>query len=237
MSEHPPALPHAPLQEIADGVYSVRGSVRITGLIRIMRNMVVVRDGDDLTVISAVRLSPEGEAELEKLGKVRHVVKIGAFHGMDDAYYLERFGAAYWALPGGARKHDPKPDHELGEGSLPFPDAELFAFQKTVQKEAALLVRRAGGILVTCDAAQAWSDTRGCSVAAKVMIPLLGFTRRPAVIGPPWRKAMTPEGGTLREDFDRLASLEFAHMIGAHGGLLRDVAKRELTAAVAATFG
>ncbi|MBK7584387.1 MAG: hypothetical protein IPI67_29800 [Myxococcales bacterium] len=236
MADHPAAEPHGPIQEIADGVFWVQGSVRMGPGVRIPRNMVVVRAGEDLTLISAVRLSAAGEAELERLGKVRHVVKIGAFHGMDDAHSVERFKASYFALPGGTRESEPKPDRELSPTSLPFDDAELFCFEQTKKKEAALLVKRDGGILITCDAVQNWPDTSGCSPMAKVVTRLFGFTKRPAQIGPPWRKGMTPEGGSLRGDFERLAALEFRHLIGGHGAPLRDTARTDLAATVRATF-
>lgn len=236
MTEHADALPHGDIEEIADGVFWVRGSTIMGPGLRITRNMTVVRDGDTLTVLSAVRLSSDGEAELDRLGKVRHVVKLGRFHGMDDAYYLDRYGASYWALPDGAREEDPTPTETLAADHLPIGDAELFEFRGTKAPEAALLVKRAGGILVTCDAVQHWPDAAGCSLPAKLVTHLLGFRKRPAQIGPPWRKRMTPEGGSLREDFERLAALPFAHLIGGHGGLLRDDAKQALQATVEATF-
>ncbi len=99
------------------------------------------------------------------------------------------------------------------------------------------MVRRAGGILITCDAVQNWPDTRGCSAIAKVATRLMGFTKRPAQIGPPWRKGMTPPGESLREDFERLAALEFRHLIGGHGAPLRDTAKADFGRTVVATFG
>ncbi|MCA9600258.1 MAG: hypothetical protein KC776_43440 [Myxococcales bacterium] len=204
--------------------------------VRIPRLMVIVRSGSDLTLISSLRLSSQGEAELERLGTVKHVVKIGYAHGMDDAYNLQRFGAQYWALPGGARAKDPKPEQELTPDHLPFDDAELFVFEQTLQKEAALLVKRAGGILITCDAVQNWPSTEGCSLMAKPITHLMGFTARPAQIGPPWRKGMTPPGGSLRADFERLAALDFKHLIGGHGAPLRDTAKADLQKTVEATF-
>lgn len=229
-------MPHGPIEEIAEDVFWVQGSIQFAPGMRLTRNMAIVRSGEEVTVVSPVRLSPAGEAELERLGTVRHVVKIGFFHGIDDAYYLERFGATYWALPGGARPQDPTPQQELRPESLPIPDAELFEFRETKDKEGALLIRRAGGILITCDSVQNWPDTKGCSPPARLVAHLIGFRRRPAQIGPPWRKRMTPADGSLKSDFERLAQLEFGHLIGAHGRPLRDSAKQDLQATVQATF-
>jgi len=231
-----PAMAHGSINEITDDVFWVQGSAQLAPGLRLNRNMVIVRNGDDLTVVSSVRLFPEGEAELEKLGAVRHVVKIGCFHGIDDAYYIDRFGANYWALPSGTRPEDPQADKELKPDSLPIADAELFEFRETKQKEAALLINRAGGILITCDAVQHWTTTKGCSPLARVAAHLIGFRRRPAQIGPPWRKRMTPNGGSLKSDFERLAELNFAHLIAAHGEPLLDSARQDLIATISATY-
>lgn len=236
MTNHPPALPHAPIEEIIDDVFWVQGSVDLNPIMRITRTMTIVRNGTDLTIISPVRLSSEGELELERLGTVRHVVKIGFYHGMDDAYYLERFGASYWALPGGVRLKDPTPTQELRPDSLPIEDADLFEFRDTVEKEAALLVRRGGGILISCDAVQHWASTDGCNEASLPGIEQIGFRKRPAQIGPPWLGGMTPDGGSLKSDFERLTSLDFKHIIGGHGQPLLNTAKEALQATVAATF-
>ena len=91
-------MQHGPIEEITNDVFWVQGSIQLAPGIRLMRNMVIVRSGEELTLVSPVRLSPGGEAELKRLGTVRHVVKIGFFHGVDDAYYRERFSATYWEL-------------------------------------------------------------------------------------------------------------------------------------------
>lgn len=238
MTDYHPSQPHGSIQEIADGVFWVRGSIRMGPGLRIPRNMVIVKSGDELAVISAVRLSEEGEAALAKLGTVRHVIKIGAVHGIDDPYYVARHGAAYWSIPGAARPNqDPAPDRALTPDSLPIADAELFTFDDAIRKEGALVIQRSGGILITCDSVQHWPDTDGCSLPGKLIARAIGFTRRPAQIGPPWRKRSTPKGGSLRGDFERLATLEFKHLIGGHGAPLLDTARTDLAATIAATYG
>lgn len=231
-----PAMAHGPIKEITDDVFWVQGSAQLAPGLRLNRNMVIVRNDNDLTIVSAVRLSPGGETELGKLGTVRHVVKIGAFHGIDDAYYIDQFDASYWALPDGSRPEDPEPDKDLTAESLPIADADLFEFRDTKQKEGALLINRAGGILITCDAVQHWTTTKGCSPIARVAAHLIGFRRRAAQIGPPWRKRMTPDGGSLKSDFERLAELNFTHLIAAHGEPLIDTARQDLIATIRATF-
>lgn len=236
MTEYPAPLSHGPIELVADDVFWVRGSIGLGPGLRITRNMTIVRCGDELTLFSAVRLSPEGEAELKKLGAVKNVVKVAYFHGQDDAYYLNHYGAAYWALPGGVRDEDPEIQEELRDDNLPFEGAQLFEFKDAKQKEAAFLVERDGGILITGDSVHNWADTAGCSLPAKLVTRIMGFLKRPAQIGPPWRKMMSPDEGTLRPDFERLASLDFAHIVPAHGCPLMNTAKQDLKATIEATF-
>ncbi len=236
MTEHPAVLPHGDIEEIAAGVHWVQGSAVMGPGIRIPRNMAIVVHEGVVTVVNAVRLDAAGEKRLAELGELKHVVKIGYVHGMDDPYYLAKYGAAYWALPNGTRKKDPVATETLAPDHLPFPDAELFVFEKTKAPEGAILVKRAGGILISCDSVQNWPDTSGCSLLAKPVTYLLGFTKRPAQIGPPWRKGMTPPGGSLEGDFRRLASMEFDKLIAAHGGPLHRGARQALEATIDATF-
>jgi hypothetical protein len=53
------------------------------------------------------------------------------------------------------------------------------------------------------------------------------------LIGGPWLKRVTPKGGSLAADFERLLRLDFEHIVGAHGELLHDAAQPMLKAAIA----
>ncbi len=207
--QFPPVQPHGSLEPIFNDAWYVTGSVVFKPLLRLPRNMVILRHGDELTVINSVRLDAEREAGLDALGKVAHVLKIG-FHGMDDAYYVDRYGAKMWTVGDGSLAED---------SQLPFPDARVFMFKQTVVPEAAVLVERDGGLLITCDSVQHWVPKDVMSRAARIVTRLIGF-QQPAQIGPPWRKRQTPPGGSLKADFERLAALPFERLIGGHGGLL-----------------
>ena len=207
--QFPPVQPHGSLEPIFNDAWYVTGSVVFKPLLRLPRNMVILRHGGELTVINSVRLDAEREAGLDALGKVTHVLKIG-FHGMDDAYYVDRYGAKMWTVGDGSLAED---------SQLPFPDARVFMFKQTVVPEAAVLVERDGGLLITCDSVQHWVPKDVMSRAARIVTRLIGF-QQPAQIGPPWRKRQTPPGGSLKADFERLAALPFERLIGGHGGLL-----------------
>lgn len=233
----PPATRHGPLEEIFPDVFFVRGSLRANPLVSFGRNMVVLRDGEALTILNSVRLQPPGERALESLGEVRHVIRLGYFHGRDDAWYRQRYGAQFWAPRGSRAEPGPVPDRfvEAG-GELPVPDATAFLFERAKHPEAAVLVERAGGILVTCDALQNHTDRRYTSPAAALLMPLMGFRMRP-MVGPLWLKVMTPPGGDLRPDFERLLELDFAHLVPAHGTVRRDDGHAAARQAVEAAFG
>jgi hypothetical protein len=236
MPNYPLPQPHDPIEELFEDVFWVHGSMRMGPGLGINRNMVVLRQADELTVVNSVRLSAEGEAALEALGRVKHVVRLGQFHGLDDPYYVDRYGAEFWCQAGSDRYPDPKPTQVLTEDTaLPVDAAELFVFRGTVRPECAILLRRHGGVLITCDCVQHWTDWSYCSPLARLVMGLLGF-RLTTLLGPPWRKAMTPKGGSLRPEFDRLLELDFDHHIGAHGGLCRGGAHQRVQAAIERAF-
>lgn len=235
-NSYPAAQRHDPIEELFEDVFWVNGSMRMGPGLRINRNMVVLRDASDLTLISPVRMSPEGEAALDALGTVKHVMRIGPAHSYDDRYYVERYGAAFWRNEKVGKGAEPKPTQALKAGvKLPFKDAELFAFEETKLPEFAILIKRDGGILINCDALQNWENRRNCSLAAHIVLPVLGIKLGTGV-GPMWKKAMTREGGSLRPDFERLLELDFDHLIAGHGALCRGGAKARARAAVDRAF-
>lgn len=229
MADHPPAMPHGPIREVFPDVFVVTGGFRMGPGVTIPRNMTIVRQGTELTLINSVRLTPEGEAELEALGTPKHLVRIGAGHGADDPYYVQRRGLTLWAPPkmrhrGGLRAE------ELTEGSSPIAKSRVFTFVGGIAPEGALLLD--GGVLVTCDSFQHWETFDGCSFLGKVSAKALGFG--PAVIGTIWAKRMGPG---IREDFERLRELPFSHVISGHGEVLRDRAREELERAITKRYG
>jgi len=228
---HPVAMPHDPIEPVIPDVFMVRGSVRLP-LMRLSRNMAIVRHEGELTLVDPIRLDDAGERQLRELGEVRRILRLGPLHGQDDPYYMETFGAELWAQGESQSYPEPKPDVVVGAGSpLPIPDAELFCFEDMTQKESALLIRRGGGLLLTCDAVQHHGDFRHDTLLARGVMRLIGFSKT-TLLGPLWLKVMTPEGGSLEPEFRRLLTLEFDKLLGAHGSLLEKGANAAVTAAV-----
>ncbi|MBI2896410.1 MAG: hypothetical protein HYY06_22825 [Deltaproteobacteria bacterium] len=231
MSTFAPPMPHGPITEVYPDVFMVTGGFRFAPGLRITRNMTIVRQGSELVLVNSVRLTPEGETRLAELGKVKHLVRIGAFHDLDDPYYEDRFAPTLWAPPRTRHNGGLKTDQELRPGSSPISGSAIFAFERGKQPEAAILLEREGGILVTCDSYQNWTTFDGCSLLGRLMMRVMGFG--PTLIGGPWTKYM---GQDVKADFDRLLELPFRHLLPAHGTPLGDRAKEGLRTAIANRF-
>ena len=235
--DYPPPSRHDAPEEIFPGVFLVRGSMQTSALMRFNRTMLVVREGDQLTVLNSVRLTPQGEAELDRLGTVRHVIRLGYYHGRDDRYYADRYGAEFWAPDGSRTEPGPVADRVFATGGeLPLANAEAYVLAAARGPEAVILLRD-HRLLVTCDSLQYYPDRRFCSLLARVAMPLMGFPLRRVIIGPLWLKAMTPEGGSLESDFDNILALDFDNLVPGHGALRRHDAKDSVRDAVAAVYG
>lgn len=110
---YPPAYPHDPIKEIAPDVFMVRGSIKLNALMRITRNMAIVRHNGELTLVNPIRLSSDEEEKLSALGTIKRVMRIGPFHGVDDPYYVNTFKAEFWCQPGGTTYPQPAIDVEM----------------------------------------------------------------------------------------------------------------------------
>jgi hypothetical protein len=229
---YPAAQPHGPIEEIMSDVFVVYGSMRMAPLMRIGRNMVICREGDELTLLNPIRLSAMGEAGLQKLGRVTHVIRLGCFHGLDDRYYVDHFGARFWCQPDSRRYPEPVPDVELSDDTeLPIRDARVMTFRAARAPECVVLIDREGGLLVTCDSVQHYMNWRRTSLVARLVMRYLGFTKS-TLVGPLWLKYMTSQGGDLRADFDRLLGLRFERLISAHGSLVEKEAHAAVERAI-----
>lgn len=236
MFEYSPAWPHGTFEVAFPEIFFAIGTnkTRHAGVdIQTSRTMVVVREGKDLTLLNTVRLTEEGLRDLDALGEVRDVVRLGAFHGRDDPFYRDRYGAALWALPGAEHLDGRSADRELTPGGAsPISGSEVFVFASAKLPEAAVLLRRQGGILITCDAVQNWTRVdEYFSPQCGELFTAQGLIRA-ANIPSTWRHACEPGA----DDFRRLLALPFRHLISAHGEPLRDEAHALLLARVEEVF-
>lgn len=231
-----PIYPHGNVEEISADVFMIRGSIKMNPLVRITRNMAVIRNGSELSLINPLRVNEKVEAQLKALGEIKNVLRLGSFHGVDDPYYVEKFGACMWAQSGGTTYTRPAIDKELSsDADLPFDDGEIFEFASTAQPECALLMQREEGILFTCDGIQNYGNYSYNNLPAKILMPFIGFPKT-TLVGPLWLKAMTKEGESLESEFRRLLGLKFDKLLSAHGTLLETGAHAAVERAVNKAF-
>lgn len=187
--------------------------------------MVIVRNGNELTLINTLRLDENGLRALDKLGKVTHVIRLGAFHDRNDVFYLDCYKAKLWAVSGMIHKNNRQADFLIEKTTItPFPGASFFKFETTTQPEAIIHIARHGGILITCDSIKNWtrvdeyfSEKTGNEFLKQGLIA-------PVSIDKIWLGAMRPKNS----DFARLKKLKFRHLFSAHGEPIINTADTQL---------
>lgn len=229
MKDYPKALSHDAITEVFPDIYFVTGAME-TVLHdmdwQFSRNMTVVKEDDRLIILNSVRLDEATLEELDKLGQVTDVIRLGCLHGRDDAFFVDRYQANYWTL---STMPSPEPaiqaTHFLDkEKQLPMADASLFSFQATQIPEAILHIEKHGGILIACDALQNWlAPDKHFSESSKNMMTEMGFFT-PANVGPVWQQVAAPKGS----DFEALmTTFSFEHALCGHGEPLLNQAKQQ----------
>jgi hypothetical protein len=226
MSQYSPAWPHSNIQQVFPDIFFVIGT-NITEhegvTLQHSRNMIVVRNNDKLSLINTVRLTEKGLDELNALGKIENVVRIGSFHGRDDAFYLDNYQAKLWALPNMEHTNNRKADHILmADGQMPFANCNVITFSSSRFPEAVLHIDQDGGILVTCDSIKNWlfADEFFSEASAKMYEAQKFFG--PATINEIWLQATQVD----RAELFGLKKLDFKHLLSAHGEpLLNDALK------------
>jgi hypothetical protein len=230
------AWPHSSIKEIFPDIFFVSGMNKINynGItLQHSRNMIIARNADHLSLINTVRLSDEGLQALDALGKVENIIRIGAFHGRDDAFYIDRYDAKLWALQGMKHENNRVTDIDLTpNGLMPFQNCTLFVFDTSVHPEGILHIDQDGGILVACDSIKNWlGGDQFFSSETEKLYEAQGFFG-PASISPIWKQACAVKAS----DFIRLQSFSFNHLLSAHGDPLLDKANIELKKTIKKIF-
>lgn len=233
-----PSWPHGEIREIFKNIFFVTGTNKIyhEGVdIQTSRNMVIIRNGSELTLINSVRLGYEGLRKLDSLGNVAHIIRIGAFHGRDDAFYRSQYPSSLlWTLKEMTYENGLKSDCDLIPGGImPLPDCSLFVFETSHLPEGILHIEREGGILISCDSIQNITSTDDFySPETAQSFHSQGLVK-PANITPIWLGATH----TKATDFYRLLkTMHFRHLLAAHGEPLINTAFQQLAETVARIF-
>lgn len=235
----PKAGPHGDIDELFADVFFVTGTVEMKGPapMRFSRNMTIIRQDDELTLVNSVRLNEAGLSAIDQLGKVKHVIRLAGFHGMDDPFYKDRYNADVWSVDAPyVTGLDPAkgktyftPDIIMDdETELPVNNARLIRFASASPGEALLYIDREGGIVISGDCMQNWGSTdRYFSIPARLIMRLMGFIK-PHSIGPGWLKAAKPDVKEIKGVLD----LEFQHVLPCHGGAVIGDARQHYEPAI-----
>ena len=232
--DFPVATPHDEIGEVFENIFLVRGSIVLPSGLPVSRNMTIVRENGVLTLINTVRLNDEGLKALDALGTVKHVVRIGAFHGKDDPFYVDRYTAELWSPEG--------IEHNLGfkttqllepDGRMPFSNSSYFHFETAQAPEGLILIEREGGIVVSCDAMQNWAETdHFFNEESAAKMTEWGFIQ-PAAIGVGWLNSAKPQAA----DFVRINALDYRHLLPSHGTPIKETAKEQFAQTFKEKFG
>ena len=196
--------------------------------------MIIVREEGKLSLINSIRLTNTELIALEKLGKVDKVIRIGSFHGRDDAFYVNKYQAALWALPGMQDQHGCRIDVEFtAQGQQPFANCSLLTFATAKFPEAVIHINQHDGILVSCDSIKNWLDAdEYFSKQTAALYQEQGFFGK-ATISKIWQQAMAVNA----TDFERLKELSFRHLLSAHGAPLMDTAYQDVLNKIKQEYG
>ena len=234
-TDFPPALPHREIVEVFPDIFQVTGVMAMRGA-RFSRNMTIVRQDGDLTLINTVRLDDDGLKALDELGAVKNVIRLGFFHDRDDPFYMDRYQgqARFWSVPDCEHGLGLQPDEILSPDSeLPLAGASVFLLETAARPEAILRLDRDGGILISCDCLQNWArPTAEFNFMAKLMMRVMGFFK-PTNVGPGWIRLAKPGAA----DFERLNQLEYEHVLPSHGTPVKGDARNAYGATFQRLFG
>lgn len=228
---------HTEIQEIFPDIFFVMGvnKTQYNGIeLQHSRNMVIVRNNNKLSLINTVQLTDDGLTALDKLGTVENIIRLGAFHGRDDAFYLARYPSAkLWAIKGMEHANDKLADHELTpDGELPFKDCAFILFETALFPEGVLLLKKHDGILITCDSIKNWLEPDAFfSKETAALYQKKGFFGC-ASISKVWQQAMDVQA----TDMQKLTTLKFKHLISAHGQPLLNHADEHVTKSIKQEF-
>lgn len=221
--QQPPAMPHGEFEEVLPNVFLVKGTCKI-GVMRFSRNMIVIREGMDLTLVNTVRLNPEGLKKLESLGRVKNIIRLAAFHGMDDPFYKKRYNPHVWSVNAPYAKGFKKAvkldeiyfkadDLVINNQKGPIENSSFVVIDSAKPQEALLHINKGGGILISGDALQNFEQTdQYFNFIGKLATKRMGLIKSHQV-GPIWKKTVEPSMAQMRE---RLM-LPFDVLLPAHG--------------------
>ncbi|CAM9445000.1 unnamed protein product [Discosporangium mesarthrocarpum] len=214
------------------GEMSVEAITTTRILIRPGTSQAITGIGPDkgLTLFNTVRLDEKGEAQLLELGPIKRVVRLSSMHGMDDPYYVHKFGTEVWGMPGMTwdeycKKCDPVTmTHNLLEASLFPEEAEVVTLENITVPEC-MLFFRGKGLLLACDFIMQCENPRHEKISdvnfgrlSHFVGRLIGF-KGEAVTPSVYVKNFTKDKNfaCIKATSDKIQELPYTTIISGHG--------------------
>lgn len=83
-----PVYPHDPIVEIFENIYLLRGSIQLGFGLSMNRNMIIIKQNNELTLINAVRMFEAELEKLEALGAIKHLIQSDAIPPIKNAEFF-----------------------------------------------------------------------------------------------------------------------------------------------------
>jgi hypothetical protein len=232
VASYPPPLGNGPIVQVPgkENLYFAAGKFKIGMGLVIGRTMTVLKTDDGLVIFNSVRLDEAEEKRLLAMGPIKAVCCICNHHGIDDPYYVNKFGAKYWqghsASPTGDENTAyPTPKDIKAESciqEIPVSDAQIIPIEgvdKSKVSEVSIFLP-AMKTLLCCDIIQNYEPFQkgedvGLGLIGPTLCKLLGF--KGAMCTPPMYLKAAAQKGSLKVDFERLQALDYDTFVGAHG--------------------
>lgn len=227
-NKYSPVWSHSQIKKIFSDIFFVTGT-NITQhdgvILQHSRNMVIVRSKGKLSLINTVRLTKSGLDELNLLGEIQNVIRIGSFHGRDDAFYLDHYHAKLWALPDMVHESNREADYILtSDGLMPFANCAIFIFSSSRFPEAVLHIGQDNGILITCDSIKNWLTRDEFFSDSTALLYEKQNIFGCATINDMWMQATQIN----KSELHHLKEFDFCHLLSAHGEPLLNNAYEEV---------
>lgn len=145
-------LPHAPMEEIDDGILTAPGDIPMP-LGNFPRRMTVVRlAGGRIAIFSAIARPEPDMARIEAMGRPAVLVVPNAGHRLDARIWKQRYPDIKVLTPPGAREAVSEVVPVDATDDILDDDAARFiVVAGTGERESAMLVRRPGGATLICN--------------------------------------------------------------------------------------
>ncbi len=215
-------LPHDPPRQVTDDILTVVGEIEMP-LMTLPRRMIVVRLTDGrLVVFNAIALTETEMRRLEDFGTPAFLVVPNDHHRLDAGSWKARYPAIQVIAPPGAREAVEKAvPVDATAGEFGDPSVRMVVVPGTDEREAALEVRRPGGLtLVINDVIGNIRDARGFG---GWLLKRMGFAGDEPHVPGPVRLNMVASKPALREQFLTWANdPALKRILVAHGAPIED---------------